>query len=139
MCIFGRLKIYFSSNIIDIILGGLQFDKELRSLTSFLTSVTTWSIRDKFSRVSQIASILNVETVQEVTEFCGSQSSGTWKLSHAEVKIIWLRIFSAFSSQFLVFHNIFKVLVCLKYYWCQVKYKRFFVVVNKLVGTKLFG
>ena len=88
MCIFGRLKIYFSSNIIDIILGGLQFDKELRSLTSFLTSVTTWSIRDKFSRVSQIASILNVETVQEVTEFCGSQSSGTWKLSHAEVKII---------------------------------------------------
>merc|ERR1719457_220423 len=34
-------------------LGGLQFDKELRSLTSFLTSVTTWSIRDKFSRVSQ--------------------------------------------------------------------------------------
>jgi len=67
-------------------LGGLQFDKELRSLTSFLTSVTTWSIRDKFSRVSQIASILNVESVEEVTEFCGSQSSGAWKLSHAEVR-----------------------------------------------------
>jgi hypothetical protein len=31
-------------------LGGLMLDREVRSLVSFLTSVTAWSIRDKFAR-----------------------------------------------------------------------------------------
>lgn len=44
-------------------LGGLQFDKELRSLIAYLTTVTTWTIRDKFARLSQIATILNLERV----------------------------------------------------------------------------
>lgn len=44
-------------------LGGLQFDKELRSLIAYLTTVTTWTIRDKFSRLSQMATILNLERV----------------------------------------------------------------------------
>lgn len=69
-------------------LGGLQFDKEVRSLSSYLTSVTTWTIRDKFSRLVQISSILNVETIQEVSEFCGVQSSSSWKLAPAEVRQI---------------------------------------------------
>jgi len=74
-------------------LGGLQFDKELRSLTSFLTSVTTWSIRDKFSRLSQMSSILNVESVQEVSDFCGAHSSSTWKLTSIEVRqVLSLRV-----------------------------------------------
>ena len=38
-------------------LGGLLFDRELRQLMSFLTSVTTWSIRDKFSRLHQVPTI----------------------------------------------------------------------------------
>jgi len=74
-------------------LGGLQFDKELRCLTSFLTSVTTWSIRDKFSRLSQISCILNVESVQEVSEFCAPQSSSTCKLTSIEVRqVLSLRV-----------------------------------------------
>ena len=44
-------------------LGGLQFDKELRALASYLTSVTTWTIRDKFARLTQMATILNLERV----------------------------------------------------------------------------
>lgn len=44
-------------------LGGLQFDKELRSLIAYLTTVTTWTIRDKFARLSQMATILNLERV----------------------------------------------------------------------------
>lgn len=44
-------------------LGGLQFDKELRSLVAYLTTVTTWTIRDKFARLSQMATILNLERV----------------------------------------------------------------------------
>ncbi|KAF6077129.1 component of oligomeric golgi complex 4 [Phyllostomus discolor] len=42
-------------------LGGLQFDKELRSLIAYLTTVTTWTIRDKFARLSQMATILNLK------------------------------------------------------------------------------
>ncbi|XP_053304581.1 conserved oligomeric Golgi complex subunit 4 isoform X2 [Spea bombifrons] len=45
-------------------LGGLQFDKELRSLIAYLTTVTTWTIRDKFARLSQMATILNLERVR---------------------------------------------------------------------------
>ena len=49
-------------------LGGLQFDKEVRSLSSFLASVTSWSVRDKFSRLQQMAAILNIETPSEIEE-----------------------------------------------------------------------
>ena len=44
-------------------LGGLQFDKELRSLVGYLTAVTQWTIRDKFARLTQIATVLNLEKV----------------------------------------------------------------------------
>ena len=63
-------------------LGGLQFDKEVRSLSSFLTSLTSWSIRDKFSRLQQMASILNIESVAEIEEFSGAN-----KLTPVEVNI----------------------------------------------------
>ena len=49
-------------------LGGLQFDKEVRGLSSFLASVTSWSIRDKFSRLQQMAAILNIEAPSEIEE-----------------------------------------------------------------------
>ena len=49
-------------------LGGLQFDKEVRGLSSFLASVTSWGIRDKFSRLQQMAAILNIETPREIEE-----------------------------------------------------------------------
>jgi hypothetical protein len=41
----------------------LQFDKELRALVGYLTSVTTWTIRDKFARLTQMATVLNLEKV----------------------------------------------------------------------------
>lgn len=48
-------------------LGGLQFDKELRSLVAYLTTVTTWTIRDKFARLTQMATVLNLERVIQTT------------------------------------------------------------------------
>lgn len=51
-------------------LGGLQFDKELRSLIAYLTTVTTWTIRDKFARLSQMATILNLERVSSPLTQC---------------------------------------------------------------------
>src|SRR5262245_34713100 len=45
----------FRSNYTDIPqIGGLQLDKELRILVGYLTSATTWSVRDKFSRLTQM-------------------------------------------------------------------------------------
>jgi hypothetical protein len=46
-------------------LGGLQFDKELRALVGYLSSVTTWTVRDKFARLTQMATILNLEKVSD--------------------------------------------------------------------------
>ncbi|XP_025115796.1 conserved oligomeric Golgi complex subunit 4-like isoform X2 [Pomacea canaliculata] len=68
-------------------LGGLQFDKELRGLVGYLSSVTTWTIRDKFARLTQMATILNLERVSEIMDYWG-QNSGplTWRLTPTEVR-----------------------------------------------------
>ena len=64
-----------------------MLDREIRSLVSFLTSVTTWTIRDKFSRLTQIATILNLESVSEMSDIWGSNSGGVnWKLTPVEVR-----------------------------------------------------
>ena len=51
-------------------LGGLQFDKELRALVGYLSSVTTWTIRDKFARLTQMATVLNLEKVSAWLDMC---------------------------------------------------------------------
>ncbi|PIK43695.1 putative conserved oligomeric Golgi complex subunit 4-like [Apostichopus japonicus] len=75
-------------------LGGLHFDKELRSLVTYLTSVTQWTIRDKFARLTQMATILNLERVTEILDYWG-QNSGplTWRLTPTEVRqVLSLRV-----------------------------------------------
>jgi hypothetical protein len=68
-------------------LGGLVFDKEVRALVSYLTNTTSWSIRDKFARLTQMATILNLERVTEILDYWGSNSGPlTWRLTPAEVR-----------------------------------------------------
>uniref|UniRef100_A0AAY4BY69 Conserved oligomeric Golgi complex subunit 4 n=1 Tax=Denticeps clupeoides TaxID=299321 RepID=A0AAY4BY69_9TELE len=75
-------------------LGGLQFDKELRSLVAYLSSVTSWTIRDKFARLTQMATILNLERVTEILDYWGPNSAPlTWRLTPAEVRqVLALRV-----------------------------------------------
>lgn len=75
-------------------LGGLQFDKELRSLVAYLSSVTSWTIRDKFARLTQMATILNLERVSEILDYWGPNSAPlTWRLTPAEVRqVLSLRV-----------------------------------------------
>ncbi|XP_054626169.1 conserved oligomeric Golgi complex subunit 4 [Dunckerocampus dactyliophorus] len=75
-------------------LGGLQFDKELRSLVAYLTTVTTWTIRDKFARLTQMATVLNLERVTEILDYWGPNSGPlTWRLTPAEVRqVLALRV-----------------------------------------------
>ena len=44
-------------------LGGLQFDKEVRVLMTYLTNATSLAIRDKFQRLTQVATLLSLEKV----------------------------------------------------------------------------
>lgn len=44
-------------------LGGVQLDKDLRVLTGYLSSHTSWPVRDKFARLMQISTLLTLETV----------------------------------------------------------------------------
>nr|XP_039263013.1 conserved oligomeric Golgi complex subunit 4-like [Styela clava] len=68
-------------------LGGMQFDKELRSLVSFLTTTTTWTVRDRFARLTQTATILNLDRVDEILDYWGHNSGPlTWRLTPAEVR-----------------------------------------------------
>ena len=47
--------------------GGIQFDRELRSLVNFLTGVTSQTVRDRFARLQQISTVLNLEKPNEVS------------------------------------------------------------------------
>ncbi|XP_011306177.1 conserved oligomeric Golgi complex subunit 4 [Fopius arisanus] len=67
--------------------GGLILDKEIRSLASYLASATSWSVRDKFARLVQIATILSVEKVEELIDYCGADAIA-WRLTPAEVRKI---------------------------------------------------
>lgn len=51
--------------------GGLVLDQEVRALGSYLTAATSWSVRDKMIRLTQIATLLNLE---KVTKFQKSNS-----------------------------------------------------------------
>ncbi|XP_028391854.1 conserved oligomeric Golgi complex subunit 4-like [Dendronephthya gigantea] len=75
-------------------LGGLQFDKELRSLVGYLTAITQWTVRDRFARLTQMATILNMERVSEIMEYWDSSSGPlTWRLTPTEVRqIMTLRV-----------------------------------------------
>lgn len=75
-------------------LGGLQFDRELRALVNFLTAVTSSTVRDRFARLHQINTVLNLEQPSEVLEYYGGSSSGvTWRLTPSEVRqVLQLRV-----------------------------------------------
>ncbi|KDP28412.1 hypothetical protein JCGZ_14183 [Jatropha curcas] len=75
-------------------LGGLQLDRDIRALVSHFSSMTQRTVRDKFARLTQMATILNLEKVSEILDFWGENSGPmTWRLTPAEVRrVLGLRI-----------------------------------------------
>lgn len=67
--------------------GGLILDKEIRSLASYLAAATSWSVRDKFARLTQIATILSIEKLEELADYCGADAIA-WRLTPSEVRRI---------------------------------------------------
>uniref|UniRef100_A0A0R3RI04 Conserved oligomeric Golgi complex subunit 4 n=1 Tax=Elaeophora elaphi TaxID=1147741 RepID=A0A0R3RI04_9BILA len=74
-------------------LGGLQLDKDFRSLSSYLTNVAGWIVREKCARLSQIVSIINVDSVGEAEEcFHQLQHHNLTLTSDEAMKALVLRI-----------------------------------------------
>lgn len=68
-----------------------MLDQEVRVLGAYLASATSWSIRDKMARLTQIATILNLEKISEINDYWhienGSELS-SWRITPNEVRQI---------------------------------------------------
>ncbi|KAL7605604.1 conserved oligomeric Golgi complex subunit 4 [Lactuca sativa] len=75
-------------------LGGLQLDRDVRALVSHFSGMTQRTVRDKFARLTQMATILNLEKVSEILDFWGENSGPmTWRLTPAEVRrVLGMRV-----------------------------------------------
>ncbi|KJE95337.1 hypothetical protein CAOG_005793 [Capsaspora owczarzaki ATCC 30864] len=72
-------------------LGGIQLDKDLRALTGYFSGMTQKTVRDRFTRLHQICSLLLLERVQDAVDHWNSQLS--WRLTPSEVlKVLGLRV-----------------------------------------------
>ncbi|TFY55596.1 hypothetical protein EVG20_g9262 [Dentipellis fragilis] len=69
-------------------LGAIRFDRDLRSVTTYLSSQTAFGdVREKFIRLQQVATLLNLDQEEDVDEFYNS-SGIPWKLSEQEARAI---------------------------------------------------
>lgn len=70
-------------------MGGLILDQEIRTLGSFLSNSSSWSIRDKMTRLNQIATILNLEAVTDLYQIYNPKEESDmmmWRLSQKEIR-----------------------------------------------------
>jgi len=64
-------------------------DQEVRALGSYLTGATSWSVRDKMTRISQIATLLNLDKISELSEYWNPENNkemSSWHLTPNEVR-----------------------------------------------------
>ena len=64
-------------------LGGLQFDREVRAIVAYLSQASEWSVREQLARLTQIATLLNLESLSEVSEY---SNTTTWRLTPSEMR-----------------------------------------------------
>lgn len=69
-------------------LGGLQLDRDVRILTSTLADMTQQAVRDHFARLSQMATILSLESVSEFLDYWGDSSTISWRFGEAQLREI---------------------------------------------------
>eukprot|EP00762_Andalucia_godoyi_P002058 ANDGO_02607.mRNA.1 Conserved oligomeric Golgi complex subunit 4 len=76
-------------------LGGLQLDKDVRNLSNFFASLCKSSVRDRFQRLSLIASLLSIDKLSEFRDYYSGKSS---ILDGKDVKLV-LRLRVDFGQQ----------------------------------------
>ncbi|KAI5479668.1 hypothetical protein MNV49_003178 [Pseudohyphozyma bogoriensis] len=70
-------------------LGALRFDRDIRSILSYLSSQSSYasgSLRESFSRLQQIATLLTLDSPEEAEEVLSATGN---RLTQSEVKVIW--------------------------------------------------
>ncbi|KAF9917094.1 Golgi transport complex subunit 4 [Lobosporangium transversale] len=68
-------------------MGAIRFDKDLRAVGFYLVSLTTFPVREKLTRLNQMAMLLDLEALEDLYEIWGSNSETiTWRLTDAEVR-----------------------------------------------------
>ncbi|XP_050538118.1 conserved oligomeric Golgi complex subunit 4 isoform X2 [Daktulosphaira vitifoliae] len=76
-------------------LGGMLLDKVIRTLINYFSGSSTWPVREKFSRLVQITTILNLERVSDLDDFWNPESGMrfAWKLTPDNIRhILKLRV-----------------------------------------------
>ncbi|KAI0003322.1 COG4-domain-containing protein [Russula compacta] len=69
-------------------LGAIRFDRDLRAIATYLSSQTVFGdVREKFVRLQQIATLLNLDQEEDVDEFYNG-SGITWKLSEQDARTV---------------------------------------------------
>ncbi|KJA27272.1 hypothetical protein HYPSUDRAFT_62954 [Hypholoma sublateritium FD-334 SS-4] len=69
-------------------LGAVRFDRDLRAIIAYLASQTTFGdIREKFLRLQQISTLLNLDGDEDVDEFYNG-SGISWKIGPHEARAI---------------------------------------------------
>ena len=69
-------------------LGGLQLDRNGRIIVSTVSEVTQRTVRDKFAKLSQMSTLLSLESAGEVLEYWGESSDFNWCFTESQVKAI---------------------------------------------------
>ena len=46
--------------------GGLLVDREVRAVVGYLSQVAQWSVREQLARITQMATLLNLDHLHEV-------------------------------------------------------------------------
>lgn len=65
-----------------------MLDQEVRALGSYLTGATSWSVRDKLARLTQMATLLNLEKVTEISDYWNQGDTTSWRVTPNEVRLI---------------------------------------------------
>ena len=75
-------------------LGGLLLEKDVRNMVNYTSNLTQRTVRDKFARLSQMATLLNLESPGEVLDYWGDNADQMmWRLTPFEVKrVLKLRV-----------------------------------------------
>lgn len=68
--------------------GGLQLDRDVRALVVYAGDLTQCPVRDKFAELTQKATLLSLEVVEEVAEYWSGDTGGPpgWRLSSEDVR-----------------------------------------------------
>jgi hypothetical protein len=75
----------------------MQLEREVRALSTYLTSVGGWTVRERLARLDRIAALLNVNNVQEAQELAAAAAAedvgAAHRMSRSEMnKFLRLRI-----------------------------------------------